>query len=201
MGACSFGNGKRGSGSIEVTAVSCPRCGGGVVTASIDGATRMVCSACKAELGLAPRPPKPIRLTGTPAYANQPGANANQGDSGQSNLIFLLGIWAGIGLCAACFTFLGTSGRLVPLLRWLEGTAHQEASPPADPTKPAPTSSGPQDAENTSTKTPPKSTTKRSRRTPQRNPAVSNALDATAGSARVRLAPAVDVTWAISGDG
>ena len=42
------------------------------------------------------------------------------------NITFILGIWVAIGLCAVAFTFLAITGRLAPLVAWLE-SAKQKA--------------------------------------------------------------------------
>lgn len=54
------------------------------------------------------------------------------------NVTFLLGIWAGVGFCAAVFTFLAINGRLAPLVVWLEEAAKQKQSPEANSERPAP---------------------------------------------------------------
>lgn len=53
------------------------------------------------------------------------------------NLTFLLGIWAGLGLCAAAFAFLAITGRFGPLVRWLETAAREKQGPAANPGQPA----------------------------------------------------------------
>lgn len=45
------------------------------------------------------------------------------------NVTFLLGIWAGIGLCAVAFCFLAISGRFEPVVRWVQRTAEDLQSP------------------------------------------------------------------------
>lgn len=48
------------------------------------------------------------------------------------NVMFLLGIWVGIGLCAVAFCFLAISGRFEPFVRWIQRTSEQlESSEPS----------------------------------------------------------------------
>lgn len=42
------------------------------------------------------------------------------------NVMFILGIWVGLGLCAAAFTGLAITGRFAPLVAWLETAAQKE---------------------------------------------------------------------------
>lgn len=61
--------------------------------------------------------------TPPPSNGGMP-ANATPAPAKQSrlspNITLLLGVWVGLGLCAAAFTFLAVTGRFAPLVAWLE---------------------------------------------------------------------------------
>ncbi|HJT31724.1 MAG TPA: DUF4339 domain-containing protein [Pirellulales bacterium] len=73
-----------------------------------------------------PQPQAPLDQPSQNGTAPPPPLVAPRESRLNPNHTFMLGIWVGLGLCAAAFTFLAITGRLAPLVAWLETTAKKE---------------------------------------------------------------------------